>query len=297
MQEAARGSRPNTALKNHFVLRNKIWFFVLPSLVGTSVFFFIPAATMFIYAFSNARGEFVWFANFIDILTNSVFQLAASNSLLFMAVILPLNVVIPFLLASAMRNLRYKNAFAVAFMLPLIIPSGSVVFFWNSLFADNGAINSMLFQMGLDTVPWLMTDWAFWIVVLIFLFRNIGFNMVLFMAGLSLIPNDYYESVKLDGAGAFATFRNVTLVYIMPTAFLAFMMSIINSFRIFREIFLLFGPYPHHSVYMLQHFMNNQFLFANMQRLSVTAIALSVGVVILVVGVFTGQQKLSDTFS
>ena len=273
------------------------WLFVFPSLVGMSIFFFIPAGFTIIYAVTSAGGDFIGIANFSDVLTNPVFQLAASNSLLFMAVILPLNIIIPFLLASAMRNLRYKNALAIAFMLPLIIPSGSVVFFWNSLFTDNGAINRILFQMGNETVPWLMTKWSFWIIVMIFLFRNIGFNMVLYMAGLTLIPKDYYEAVKLDGAGIFATFRNVTLVYIMPTTFLAFMMSIINSFRIFREIYLLFGPYPHQSVYMLQHFMNNQFLFANMQRLSVTAISLSVAIVILVSGVFFRQRKLSDSFN
>ena len=282
---------------SYTLMSKKAWFFVLPSLVGMTIFFFIPVIFTIIYALTNARGEFVWFANFVDVLNNSVFQLAATNSLLFIAVILPLNIIIPFLLAVGIRNLRYKNALAVAFMIPLIIPSGSVVFFWNSLFADNGAINSILFQMGLETTPWLMTDWAFWIILLIFLFRNIGFNMVLFMAGLTLIPKDYYEAVKLDGAGMVATFKNVTLVYIMPTTFLTFMMSIINSFRIFREIFLLFGPYPHQSVYMLQHFMNNQFLFANMQRLSVTAITLSIAVVILVFGAFTGQRKLSDSFS
>jgi multiple sugar transport system permease protein len=262
-----------------------------------SVFFFVPAASALIYAFTSASGNFIWFANFADVLTNPVFRLAASNSLLFMVVILPLNIIIPFFLATAIRDLQHRNALAVAFMLPLIIPSGSVVFFWNSLFADNGAINSILLQMGRDTVPWLMTDWALWVIIVIFLFRNIGFNMVLFMAGLSLIPKDYYEAVKLDGAGAFATFRNVTLVYVMPTTFLAFMMSIINSFRIFREIYLLFGPYPHQSVYMLQHFMNNQFLFVNMQRLSVSAIVLSFAIAILVIGVFYGQRKLSDSFS
>ena len=275
----------------------KIWFFVVPSLVGMSIFFFIPAVSAIVYALTSASGEFAGLSNFTDVLTNQVFKLAASNSLLFIAVILPFNIIIPFLLAAAMQKLRYKNVFAVAFMLPLIIPSGAVVFFWNSLFTDNGAINRILFQMGHETVPWLMTDWSFWIIVVIFLFRNIGFNMVLFMAGLSLIPKDYYEAAMLDGAGFFASFRNVTLVYIMPTAFLAFMMSIINSFRIFREIYLLFGPYPPQGIYMLQHYMNNQFVFANMQRLSVTAITLSVAVIILVFGVFTGQQKLSDSFS
>jgi len=286
-----------TMLINRLFSGNKAWLFFMPSLVGMSVFFFIPALSTLIYALTNAGGAFIGVTNFIDVITNRAFQIAASNSLSFIAVILPLNIILPFLLATAMQNLRNRNALAVAFMLPLVIPSGSVVFFWNSLFADNGAINRILFQMGLDTVPWLMTDWSFWIIVLVFLFRNIGFNMVLFMAGLTQIPKDYYEAARLDGAGTFATFRNVTFVYIMPTTFLAFMMSIINSFRIFREIYLLFGPYPHQSVYMLQHFMNNQFVSANMQRLSVTATILSIAVVILVLGVFTGQRKLSDSFT
>jgi len=275
----------------------KIWFFVLPGLVGMTIFFFMPALITLTYALTSADGGFAGVTNFIDVLINPVFQVAVKNSSLFMAVILPLNIIIPFLLASAIRNLHCRNAFAVAFMLPLVIPSGAVIFFWSSLFSDNGAINRILFQAGIDTIPWLMTDWAFWVIVIIFLFRNIGFNMVLFMAGLALIPKDYYEAVRLDGAGAFTVFRNITLVYIMPTVFLAFMMSIINSFRIFKEIYLLFGTYPHQSVYMLQHFMNNQFINANMQRLSVTAISLSVAIIILVYGFFFGQRKLSDSYS
>jgi len=278
-------------------MSKKLWLFVLPSLVGMTIFFFIPAISAIVYALTNSSGGFVWFSNFADVFTNPVFKLAASNSFAFIAVTLPLNMIIPFLLASAIRNMRHKNAFAAAFMLPLVVPSGAVIFFWNSLFTDNGAINKLLFQLGLDTIPWLMTNYSFWVIVIIFLFRNIGFNMVLFMAGLALIPKDYYEAARLDGAGGFATFQNVTLVYITPTAFLAFMMSIINSFRIFREIYLLYGPYPQQSVYMLQHFMNNQFLNANMQRLSVTAIALSISIVIMVFGVFTGQRKLSENFS
>ena len=278
-------------------MSKKLWLFVLPSLVGMTIFFFIPAASAVVYALTNSSGGFVWFSNFADVFTNPVFRLAASNSFAFIAVTLPLNMIIPFLLASAIRNMRHKNAFAAAFMLPLVIPSGAVIFFWNSLFTDNGAINKLLFQLGLATIPWLMTNYSFWVIVIIFLFRNIGFNMVLFMAGLALIPKDYYEAARLDGAGGFATFQNVTLVYITPTAFLAFMMSIINSFRIFREIYLLYGPYPQQSVYMLQHFMNNQFLNANMQRLSVTAIALSISIIIMVFGVFTGQRKLSENFS
>jgi multiple sugar transport system permease protein len=261
-----------------------------------SVFFFIPAIVSIFYALTDMRGYFAGLSNFIRVLNNMAFGLAARNSLLFLAASVPLNLIIAFLLASLCQNLRHKKVLIIAFMLPLIIPSGSVVFFWNTLFADNGAINGILVRAGMETVPWFSTNWSFVIILMVFLLRTIGFNLVLFLAGFQLIPKDYYEVAKIEGASAFDSFRHVTFIYIMPTSFLVFMMSIINSFRVFREIYLLFGPYPHQSVYMLQHFMNNQFLFANMQNLSVTATILSVGVIILVWSVFFGQRKISETF-
>lgn len=281
---------------NKIPLNLNVWLFILPSLIGMSIFFFIPAGIAIFYAFTDVGGNFVFFGNFSDVLSNRAFQLAAGNSLRFIAVSVPLNMIISFSLASMLQNLKHKKALAVAFIIPLIIPSGSVVFFWNVLFADNGAINSFLFQRGMDTVPWFATDWTFVIVLVIFLLRTVGFNMVLYMAGFQLIPKDYYEAAKLEGAGLFGVFRNITFIYILPTTFLVFMMSIVNSFRIFREIYLLFGPYPHQSVYMMQHFMNNQFIFANMQRLSTAATLLSIAVVIVVWGIFSAQRRISDTF-
>ncbi|MCL2200352.1 MAG: sugar ABC transporter permease [Oscillospiraceae bacterium] len=285
--------KPNSA---GFGAKKRVWLFVLPSLTGISIFFFIPVGLSLMYAFTNTFGDFVFFRNFADVLGNTAFRLAATNSIRFIAVSVPLNMIISFILAQFLQNLRYKKLLALAFMIPMIIPSGSIVFFWNTLFADNGAINSFLFSRGMDTISWLNTDWSFTIILVVFLFKNLGFNVVLFMAGFQLIPKVYYEMSTLEGCGVFKTFCHVTFVYIIPTTFLVLMMSIINSFRIFREIYLLFGPYPHQSVYMLQHFMNNQFIFANMQRLSVTATLISAVVIILVLGIFHAQKKTSETF-
>ena len=270
--------------------------FIVPSLIGMAVFFFIPAVATLYHAFTNVRGGFVFFSNFADVFGSAAFRLAARNSLLFLAASLPLGICVPFALASAMQKVRRKQVFVVAFMLPLIVPSGSVVFFWNTLFADNGAVNSLLFQAGMQTTPWFSTNWSFAIVLMMFLFRNIGFNLVLYLAGYQLIDKEYYEVARIEGAGTFAIFRHVTFIYILPTTFLVFMMTIINSFRIFREIYLLFGRHPHQSIYMLQHFMSNNFAFANMQRLSVASTAISIAIMIIVVGIFFGQKKISDTF-
>ena len=271
--------------------------FILPSLAGLFLFFIIPTGFTLFYAFTNIQGQFVFFSNFVDVLTNMTFQLAAQNSFRFIVVSLPLNIAIAFMLASFLQGMKNKQVLALMFLLPMVVPSGAVVFFWNVLFADNGAINRMLLQAGRETIPWLFSDWAFTIVVLIFLVRNVGFNLVLFMAGYQFIPADYYEVAKVEGAGPVATFRHVTGIYMLPTVFVVFMMSIINSFRIFREIYLLYGPYPHGSVYMLQHFMNNQFISANMRRLSVTATLFGFGVTVLVVGVFTAKGWVVSYFN
>ena len=280
-------------IKGRLLRNRKLWLFVLPSFLGMSAFYFAPALASLFYAFTDTRGYFVWFDNFADTLTNVAFRLAARNTVYFIAASVPLSMVIAFMLAGLSRGLRRKKLFAVVFMLPLVIPSGPMVFFWRSIFSDNGLVNRILFEQGMQTTYWLATPWAFGVVLVIFLFKYIGFNYVLFLAGFHLIPNDYYEVAKIEGAGVFRSFRHVTLIYMLPTAFLVMIMSVINSFKIFREIYLLFGPYPQSSTYMMQHFMNNQFIAANLQRLSSAATVLSIAVLILVLGIFKVQRKVS----
>jgi len=276
---------------------SKSWFFIAPSLLGMAVFFFVPTLVSLFYAFTDVTGNFIWLANFIDILSNAAFRLAARNTALFIAISVPLNMLISFSLASLLQKLRFKKALAILFMVPLVIPSGATVFFWNSIFSYNGFLNRILLLNGFEAVAWFNSSWAFHVVLIMFLFKHIGFNLVLFISGYQLIPKEYYEIARIEGAGVFRTFREVTFIYMLPTTFIVMMMSMVNAFRVFRETYLLFGQYPHSSIYLLQHFMNNQFLAANMQRLSTAAFMLSLGVIVLVLGVFTAQRRISESFS
>jgi len=269
----------------------KMLFFIVPSFLGMAAFYFVPSLISVVYAFTDSKGAFVWFNNFASVLSSETFHLAARNSLLFIAVSVPLSMVISFLLAGLCQNLKRKKAFAVAFMLPLVIPSGAVAFFWRVVFDDNGLINRLLAMAGMETTYWFATNWVFGIVVLVFILKNIGFNLALFLAGYQLIPREYYEIARVEGAGKFQEFRNVTAVYMFPTTLLVFIMSIINSFKVFREIYILFGSYPHQSIYMLQHYMNNQFAAANLHRLSVVAMIFSLIVFVMILGVLKGTKK------
>lgn len=275
---------------------SKAWSFIVPSLLGMAIFYFVPAAVSLFYAFTDVAGRFVLFANFMDVLTSSAFRLAARNTLLFILISVSLNVAVSFFLASLLQKLRYKKALAVLFMVPLVVPSGATVFFWNAIFSYNGAINRLLLLNGFESVHWFNSDWAFYIVLAMFLLKHIGFNIVLFMAGYQFIPDEYYEIAKIEGAGVFTTFREVTFIYMLPTTFTVLMMSMVNAFRVFRELYLLFGQHPHPSTYLLQHYMNSQFLAANMQRLSTAAFMLSLAVIMLTLGVFTAQRRMADNF-
>jgi len=266
----------------------------LPSLVGLLGFYVIPFVLSISLAVvdNSVLWNFVWMQNFKEVLSSGAFQTALKNTGIFMALCVPLNMVMPLFIALLLNSTKsLRTSFGVIALIPLVIPTGSTVHFWQSLFGLNGLINSLLFPD--NPVNWLNTDYARWIIVFIFIWKNAGYNMVLFLAGLTSIPKEYYECASLEGAGSMRRFFMITLVYLTPTAFLVLVMSIINSFKSFKEIYLLSGEYPHSSIYMLQHYMNNQFGASNYQKLASASYILSIFIVAMVLGLFLGQNKAS----
>jgi len=261
------------------------FFFVLPGLLGFCVFFIFPFFLSLVYAFMDRPigGSFVGFANFASLFQNRAYLRGLINTIRFIGISAPLNLAIP--LGAAMlvnRIVKGREWFSLLFLVPLVIPSGSMVFFWKTLFSYDGALNGLLTGLGIAKINWLDSFLALPVMILIFLWKNCGYNMILFLAGLGNIPKDYYEAAWMDNASPFQTFRHVTVPCLLPTAILALIMSIINSFKIFREIYLITGNYPQESIYTLQHFMNNMFASLNYPRLtSATA------VLVLIIALFT----------
>ena len=268
---------------------------LLPSILGILVFFILPyVVSIRLAMIDNPIGEnFVGFDHFSATLGNAAFQLAIRNTLSFISMSVPLNMAFAMMIALMLRRAGgfAKGILGAFFLLPLVIPSGSVVHFWRSLFGLNGFINGVFFGTPTD---WFNTDWSLLLVVIIFLWKNVGFNIVLYLAGLNLIPREYYENAAVDGAGSVRRFFSITLVYAMPTTFMVFLLSIIQSFQTFREIYLLTGAYPHRSLYMLQHYMNNQFTALDYQRLSAGAHILTLGIVVLVLIMLFVQKRVMN---
>ncbi|RYD02142.1 hypothetical protein N752_27205 [Desulforamulus aquiferis] len=143
-------------------------------------------------------------------------------------------------------------------------------------------------------MDWMKTDWAMIVVLVVYLWKNIGYSMILFLTGLQNIPAEYYEAARIDGASRWQEFFRITLVYLTPTAFFIFVISIINSFKVFRETYLISGEYPHSSIYMLQHYMNNMFMALDYQKLTSAAFIMAFFIVAVVLLLFIVERKISS---
>lgn len=275
------------------------WIFLLPSLAGVMLFYCIPFLYSFYYALIDNLGSrnFVGFRNFEAVLKNDLFLRAAGNTLVFIGIAVPLGMVIALLLSICLQKMeRGRMAVTITILLPLIIPSGTIVYFWKVLFENNGLVNELLLKAGVS-YEWIIGhEWKMGILVLIFLWKNVSYNVVLFWSGLNWIPKNYYELMEMEGGGAFSKFFRVTLVYLSPTTFVVLLMSIVNSFRVFKEVYILYGGYPSTEIYMLQHYMNNQFLSLSMQKLASAAyiMFLVIGIVLWIL--YRTQKKLTDSF-
>lgn len=270
--------------------------FLAPSLTGFLLFFLLPFLLSIFYSLmdSPVGGSFVGIANYLDLLANPVFLRAGRNTLLFTGISVPLIMLVSLLLALLLnRGLYFRNVLRTCFISPLVIPVASVVLVWQIIFGNTGVMNGILNSIGLAPIDWMNTAWARAVVIVVYLWKNTGYDIVLFLAGLQAIPPEYYESAEIDGASAFRRFRSITLVYLTPTTFFTFIISIINSFKVFRETYLIAGSYPHDSIYMLQHYMNNMFSSLDYQKLTSAAFIMALLIFLLVVLLFRFERRIS----
>ena len=270
--------------------------FILPSVLGVFVFVIVPFLDVVRRSFFGAmNGTFVGLQNYASVLQNRAFQLAAGNTLRFMGVCMPLLLVLSLVVALALYgNPRCAGAFKTTFLVPMAVPIASVVLLWQALFHQNGLLNSMLDRLGGQPVAWMDSGAAFYVLVGSYIWKNLGYNVILFMTGLNAIPPEYREAAQLDGASKIRTFFQITLPLLKPTTFFVLLMSIINSLKIFREIYQMSGGYPNDNIYFVQHFMNNNFENLNYSRLCTAAVILSLIFSVIMFFVFRLEKKSTE---
>ncbi|HIX04919.1 MAG TPA: sugar ABC transporter permease [Candidatus Fournierella pullicola] len=245
-----------------------------PSLAGASVFYLVPFVEVVRRSFTDALGRrFVGLTNYKTVLANSAFRTAAANSARFLCVCIPALLALSLVMALLIRAAgRRGKAFSASFLLPLAVPVASIVLLWKVLFAQNGLVNTVLMALELQPVDFMGTGAAFWVLIATYLWKNSGYDMVLWAAGLDRIPKSQYEAAAVDGANAWQVFRAITWPGLRPTLGLTALLSLINSFKVFREAYLVAGSYPHKSMYLLQHLFNNWFLDLELGRITAAAV-------------------------
>lgn len=268
--------------------------FLTPSGLGVLTFFVIPFFVVIYFSLLDnpIQKNFVGISNYGELISNVAFQNAAMNTLVFSVIAVPMAVLLSMLLAMLLEcNLPGKSRFRTVFLSPLMVPVASVILVWQVMFSMNGALNEIVRFWGGTPVDWLDSKYNQLIVLSLFLWKNLGYNMILFMSGLANIPDDLIEVAKLEGAGSWKIFWRIKMRYLSPTIFFVAILSLINSFKIFREVYLLTGGYPYGNIYYLQHFMNNQFENLDYQKLSTAAVIMCVVMIIIIGILFLIENK------
>ena len=228
------------------------WAFVAPALALIGVFFFVPVlAGLFlsftdfdIYAIGRPdTARFMGLENYRQVLSNPIFWQALGNTLLFVALGGPLSALtslVAAMLVSAKR-VRYPGLFRSIFFMPVVTTLVAVAIVWRYLYHPQyGLLNWALGAVGVHPVDWLGDPhWAMFAIILMAVWKNFGYNMLIFIAGLQSIPEDLYEAAHLDGAGGWAQFRHVTLPSLAPTFLFVGVMTMLGNFQLFAEPYVM----------------------------------------------------------
>lgn len=282
---------------SRFSIKDKIVALLLiaPSIIGILVFYVAPFTWMVVFSFFDkpVNGSFVAFKNYIDLINNGVYRKALLNTAVFTGISVPLVIILSLILAILLnQKIHFKSTLRTSFIVPLVVPVASIILFFEYIFDYRGVINKILGVFSLNPTDWLNSSFAMVVVIIIYVWKNLGYNMILFLAGLQGIPKEYYEAADIDGAGTLTKFFNITTVYLMPTTFFVIIISIINSFKVFKEVYLLSGSYPHESIYMLQHYLNNMFSKLDYHKLVTSAVLMAVVLYLIIFIVFRIQKRI-----
>ena len=242
-----------------------------PAVLGFLIFYVLPMGVTLWQSVSYG-GVFVGLENYRITFENHMFWLAVGNTLRFLGVALPLILVIALGLALLLAEKFPGNRFFRLILLyPMLVPVAATVMVVQIFLGTRGVLNTFLIQWGFSRQDWIYSSWAFLILVLLYLWKNTGYAVILLLAGLAMIPREYMEMARMDGAGRWKCLCYIRLPLLGPMILFTALISLLNAFKCFREAILIGGNYPHESIYMLQHYMTNNFNNMNYMEISVTS--------------------------
>lgn len=273
--------------------------FLLPSLMGVLLFVLLPFLDVIRRSFLTAvTEEWTGLHNYEVVLANQAFQLAVKNTVRFTLVCLPLLIGIGLFLSVQLSRLKKVQLLKSLFLLPMAMPAATVVLIWKMIFSRQGFLNAGLLGAGLlqeGAMPdYMGTNASFWVLVFSYVWKNLGYTMVLWLAGIFSVSGGLTEAARVDGATERQCFWYVIFPNLKGSLYTITVLSFLNSFKVFREAYLVAGSYPHESMYLLQHLFNNWFVNLELDKMAASAVCVGAvlsAVILLLQRLWDNEEK------
>ncbi|HZN20905.1 MAG TPA: sugar ABC transporter permease [Micromonosporaceae bacterium] len=288
--DAARGSRGGSRLRRAVVG----WGFALPFTVLFAVFMAGPVLASLLMSFTDMRSgdlrnplavDFAGVDNYTRLLSDELFVKAAVNTTIFVALGVPLTMVLGLAAAVGLNSAltRFRTVFRVGYYLPVVTSIVAISVVWRFLLQpDSGLVNNLLRLVGVDGPNWLgSTSLALPSLIVMAAWRNLGFQMVIFLAGLQAIPQHLYEAARMDGASRWEQFQHVTLPMLRPTLLFVGVITTIGYLQFFEEPFVMTRGGPLSATLSVSYHIYNQFGFGNYGYASAMSYVLFLAIVLL----------------
>lgn len=239
------------------------YLFLLPAGLVLFTFQYLPAIDVFRISLTDRLllrpfSNFIGFENYERLVSDERFWNAAWNTFYFVGASVPLQTGLALLLAMALATkLKGMGFFRTVFFLPVVTSMVAVSVVWDWLYHPRiGLINALIEMLGGSAVPWLESaQWAMPAIILLVVWKGTGYYMVIYLAGLMDIPNQYYEAARIDGANGWAIFRNITWPLLAPTTYLILILQVINSFQVFSVVYVMTGGGPIGSTEVVVYYL------------------------------------------
>lgn len=251
--------------------------FLLPSFIGVSIFVLIPFVWLARNSFfTTITDQFVAFQNYENILHNEAFRLALSNTVRFILICLPILITLSLFIAVQLNKMKYIQLIKSLFLLPWAVPAATVVIVWKILFSKVGIVNGLVLNFGGRPVDFMNSGLAFVILVVSYVWKNLGYTIVLWLVGIRGISSAILEAASVDGASERQCFFYIVFPNLKNMLYTITVLSFLNSFKVFREVYLVSGSYPHESIYLLQHLFNNWFVALDLDKMAAAAVVIAI---------------------
>ena len=254
--------------------------FTAPSLFGVLLFVLLPFLDVTGRSFQTAvTGKFIGFQNYRTIFANQAFLLAVKNTFRFTLICIPLLVAIGLMIALPVSRMKSAGTIKSLYLFPLAMPTATIVIVWKIVFYKQGFLNLFLTRFGEWIGLWgevhkdyLGSSASFWVLVFSYIWKNAGYTIVLWLAGILGIPRELTEAARVDGASERQCFFRVVLPNLKGNLYTIVILSFLNSFKIYREAYLVAGAYPEQDMYLLQHLFNNWFVNLDFDKMAAATV-------------------------